>query len=197
MRCQRCLFHLILFLIWGHNWHNWFSSSRCLKSITRDTHSKIWWSCMLKSTSQTSTFPRLQLILAACSTTLRPAKRSASLTARQCRSATGGHSWSMRNSSMFVLKNVLLFFFFNGSYFEQYPSQKYMSNVRKLQFVSAMSIIWLFPQQAAEWGGKANQSSDQDRLWEEFLRQPPSWCRWRWTERRVERCGGRQPLSLK
>lgn len=89
------------------------------------------------------------------------------------------------------------FFIFNGSYFEQYPSQKYMSNVRKLQFISAMSIIWLFPQQAAEWGGKANQSSDQDRLWEEFLRQPPSWCRWRWTERRVERCGGRQTLSLK
>lgn len=82
--------------------------SRSLKSMTRDTHSKIWWSYMLRSITQTYSFPLPQLILAVRSTIQRLAKKSASLTAHHYQSPTDGLSRLIRNTGIFMLINLHL-----------------------------------------------------------------------------------------
>lgn len=77
--------------------------SRSLKSMTRDTRSKIWWSYTLRSITQTCNFPLPQSILAVCSTIQRLAKRSASLTAHHYQSPTDGLSRLIRNTGIFML----------------------------------------------------------------------------------------------
>lgn len=108
---------ILWFFIWSHidlfwqyfganTFFSWTFFSRSLKSMTRDTRSKIWWSYTLRSITQTYNFPPPQSILAVCSTIQRLAKKSASLTAHHYQSPTDGLSRLTRNTGISMLINL-------------------------------------------------------------------------------------------